>query len=101
MSDHDSEKAGHHVAAAPTYGSLGLNEPGHKHNPNAAEEPAKEDFMTRNGMNLKSFQVRDYGHGIVELDRSMKPRHLHMIAIGMFHSPLSKTRLPETCADAI
>ena len=26
--------------------------------------------------------MRDYGHGIVELDRSMKPRHLHMIAIG-------------------
>jgi amino acid transporter len=42
----------------------------------------REDFMTRNGLNLKSFQKRDYGTGVVELDRSMRPRHLHMIAIG-------------------
>ncbi|KAI0444029.1 amino acid permease/ SLC12A domain-containing protein [Xylaria telfairii] len=40
------------------------------------------NFYTRNGLNLESFKVRDYGQGIVELDRSMKPRHLHMIAIG-------------------
>ncbi|OLN96418.1 Amino-acid permease inda1-like protein 1 [Colletotrichum chlorophyti] len=40
------------------------------------------DFMTRNGLNLKSFQRRDAGTGEVELDRSMKPRHLQMIAIG-------------------
>jgi yeast amino acid transporter len=44
----------------------------------------EEDFMTRNGLNLKSFQRRDYGQSIVELDRSMKPRHLQMIAIGTF-----------------
>ncbi|KAI1121807.1 amino acid permease/ SLC12A domain-containing protein [Nemania abortiva] len=41
-----------------------------------------QDFYTRNGLNLESFKMRDYGKGIVELDRSMKPRHLHMIAIG-------------------
>ncbi|KAI3320547.1 amino acid permease/ SLC12A domain-containing protein [Xylariaceae sp. AK1471] len=41
-----------------------------------------DKWATRNGLNLESFKVRDYGHGIVELDRSMKPRHLHMIAIG-------------------
>lgn len=41
-----------------------------------------EDFMTRNGLNLRSFQKRHYGHGIVPLDDAMKPRHLHMIAIG-------------------
>ncbi|GAP92264.1 putative amino-acid permease inda1 [Rosellinia necatrix] len=40
------------------------------------------DFYTRNGLNLESFKMRDYGQGVVELDRSMKPRHLHMIAIG-------------------
>ncbi|TRX91035.1 hypothetical protein FHL15_008017 [Xylaria flabelliformis] len=40
------------------------------------------NFFTRNGLNLESFKMRDYGQGIVELDRSMKPRHLHMIAIG-------------------
>uniref|UniRef100_L2FVT7 Amino-acid permease inda1 n=1 Tax=Colletotrichum fructicola (strain Nara gc5) TaxID=1213859 RepID=L2FVT7_COLFN len=42
----------------------------------------EDDFLTRNGLNLKSFQRRDYGTGEVELDRSMKPRHLQMIAIG-------------------
>ncbi|KAI8625056.1 amino acid permease/ SLC12A domain-containing protein [Xylariaceae sp. FL1651] len=47
------------------------------------EGPIRSDnWATRNGLNLDSFKVRDYGHGIVELDRSMQPRHLHMIAIG-------------------
>ncbi|KAG4217170.1 hypothetical protein PC116_g34349, partial [Phytophthora cactorum] len=41
-----------------------------------------ENWATRNGLNFDSFKKRDYGTGIVELDRSMKPRHLHMIAIG-------------------
>ncbi|KAI1733915.1 amino acid permease/ SLC12A domain-containing protein [Xylaria scruposa] len=52
---------------------------------NATEdhEPKRDpNFYTRNGLNLESFKMRDYGQGIVELDRSMKPRHLHMIAIG-------------------
>ncbi len=47
-----------------------------------AEVPREEDWMTRNGLNLKSFQKRHYGTGIVELQRSMKQRHLSMIAIG-------------------
>ncbi|KAF6827856.1 amino-acid permease inda1 [Colletotrichum plurivorum] len=42
----------------------------------------EDDFRTRNGLNLKSFQRRDMGAGHAELDRSMKPRHLQMIAIG-------------------
>lgn len=42
----------------------------------------QEDFMTRNGLNLKSFQKREYGADLVHLDQSMKKRHLHMIAIG-------------------
>ena len=42
----------------------------------------QEDFMTRNGLNLKSFQRRPLNEGFVVLDQSMKPRHLHMIAIG-------------------
>jgi hypothetical protein len=42
----------------------------------------EEDFWTRTGLNGKSFQRRHYGRGIVELDRAMKSRHLHMIAIG-------------------
>ncbi|KAI1823949.1 amino acid permease-domain-containing protein [Xylaria intraflava] len=41
-----------------------------------------DNFYTRNGMNFESFKVRDYGWGIVDLDRSMKSRHLQMIAIG-------------------
>lgn len=44
----------------------------------------EEDFMTRNGLNLKSFQRRpEASADITEtLDRTMKGRHLHMIAIG-------------------
>ena len=41
-----------------------------------------DNFYTRNGLNLESFKKRSYAHGLVELDRSMKGRHLHMIAIG-------------------
>ncbi|KAJ4408048.1 Amino-acid permease inda1 [Didymella pomorum] len=42
----------------------------------------QEDFMTRNGLNLKSFQRRPKGGPLTVLDKSMKTRHLHMIAIG-------------------
>lgn len=41
-----------------------------------------EDTLTRIGINLNSFRCKEYGLGIVELDRPMKARHLHMIAIG-------------------
>ncbi|KAH8175525.1 amino acid permease domain-containing protein [Sarocladium implicatum] len=41
-----------------------------------------ESWATRNGVNLESFKMRHYGRGVVELDRSMKSRHLNMIAIG-------------------
>ncbi|KAJ4344855.1 Amino-acid permease inda1 [Didymosphaeria variabile] len=40
----------------------------------------EESFATRNGLNLRSFGRRPVDQ--VELDKSMKPRHLHMIAIG-------------------
>ncbi|KAL4815420.1 amino acid permease/ SLC12A domain-containing protein [Aspergillus spinulosporus] len=40
----------------------------------------EEDFWTRNGLTFKSFQRRP-AH-VVELNRSMKTRHMHMIAIG-------------------
>jgi amino acid transporter len=42
----------------------------------------QEDFMTRNGLNLRSFHRRPHGGPVVILDKSMKTRHLHMIAIG-------------------
>ncbi|KAL2155417.1 hypothetical protein VTH82DRAFT_159 [Thermothelomyces myriococcoides] len=51
-----------------------------------AEEPQardQEDFWTRNGLNLRSFQKRSSGAGAIDsLDRSMRTRHMHMIAIG-------------------
>lgn len=49
------------------------------------EEPEvhrEESFWTRNGLNLTSFRKREMGESIVHLDRSMRTRHLHMIAIG-------------------
>jgi yeast amino acid transporter len=52
------------------------------HGKTVADEIASEPLMTRLGLSLDSFKPRAYGHGIVELDRSMKGRHLHMIAIG-------------------
>jgi hypothetical protein len=42
----------------------------------------EEPFLTRMGLSFDSFKPKFYGHGIVELDRPMKTRHLHMIAIG-------------------
>ncbi|EXK25640.1 hypothetical protein FOMG_17712 [Fusarium oxysporum f. sp. melonis 26406] len=48
----------------------------------APENYREKDFFTRNGLNLRSFTRRDYGTGDIELDRSMKSRHLNMIAIG-------------------
>lgn len=62
-------------AVLPGYG-------GENRSKDAAATVQDEDFMTRNGLNLTSFKKRDYGLGIVELDRAMKKRHLHMIAIG-------------------
>lgn len=65
------EKAVQGIGPSPTYAASA------DHGEHWREE---EDFMTRNGLNLKSFQRRPAGR--VELDKSMKPRHLHMIAIG-------------------
>jgi amino acid transporter len=43
----------------------------------------REDFLTRNGLSLRSFQKRDVGSGVVDsLDRTLKSRHMHMISIG-------------------
>lgn len=64
----------------PSYDSHGS--PTAPHHKSVAEEIAQEPLMTRLGLTFDSFKPRAYGHGIVELDRSMKTRHLHMIAIG-------------------
>ncbi len=43
----------------------------------------KKSWATRNGLNLVSFTPHeDHNTGSAELERSMKPRHLNMIAIG-------------------
>lgn len=57
------------------------------HDPHApvyadADWRSKESFATRNGLNMRSFQRRPDVGPNVELDKSMKTRHLHMIAIG-------------------
>ncbi|ETS80860.1 Amino-acid permease [Pestalotiopsis fici W106-1] len=59
----------------------GYSAPAHEHS-HQDGAVRSDNWFTRNGLNLESFKKRDYGHGLVELDRSMKPRHLHMIAIG-------------------
>ena len=41
-----------------------------------------QSFLTRNGLSLNSFKKAHYGKGFIELERPMKGRHLHMIAIG-------------------
>ncbi|CCF45293.1 amino acid permease [Colletotrichum higginsianum] len=42
-----------------------------------------ENFYTRNGLNMESFKRREHGRITdTQLDRTMKSRHLHMIAIG-------------------
>ena len=62
------------VAGADSQATMGLH--------NLHNSYDDETFMTRNGLNAESFKCKHYGHGLVELDRSMKTRHLHMIAIG-------------------
>lgn len=47
------------------------------------EGPERDpNWFTRNGLNIDSFKKKHYGPGMVELERPMKARHLHMIAIG-------------------
>lgn len=74
----DHEKAAPHDEKAVTHPSVQLSD-GDQH---VGEWRDQEDFMTRNGLNLKSFQRRPKGGPIIVLDKSMKTRHLHMIAIG-------------------
>lgn len=54
-----------------------INRPAH-----VDEVEQDANFLTRNGLNAESFKKRNYGLGIVEMERPLKPRHLHMIAIG-------------------
>lgn len=73
VSPHDSEKGPEISPRRPSV--IG----GTDHN---LETNREADFMTRNGLNLKSFQRRENAGEMAQLDRSMKGRHLNMIAIG-------------------
>ncbi|PHH62743.1 hypothetical protein CDD81_6731 [Ophiocordyceps australis] len=42
----------------------------------------QQNFWTRSGLNFESFKPASYGRGNTELERPMRTRHLHMIAIG-------------------
>ena len=79
MSDQE-EKLG--AGSAPAYDNHSKAEQGGAalHQENTAS--TTESWATRNGLSAKSFQRKDYGTGIIELERRMKPRHLNMIAIG-------------------
>ncbi len=48
----------------------------------ASASHSEESFLTRTGLTIDSFKPKHYGEGIVELERPLKGRHLHMIAIG-------------------
>ncbi|KAH7243631.1 amino acid permease-domain-containing protein [Fusarium redolens] len=74
------------VSDSPVVGEKGImadeNAPTKEAFTATGEEYEQDDFMTRTGLNAKSFTRKHYGLGLVELDRKMKPRHLQMVAIG-------------------
>jgi amino acid permease len=52
-------------------------------NPDASPPHKKLSWATRNGLTIESFKRREpVDGGRVELDRTMRKRHLNMIAIG-------------------
>jgi amino acid transporter len=64
-----------HEAGAPADRVMSKNE-------ETADPYRNQDFMTRNGLNFESFKPREFGSDLNSLEKSMKTRHLHMIAIG-------------------
>lgn len=73
--DHEKSAVPHDEKATVTAPAMSVTE-------QPTEWRDQEDFMTRNGLNLQSFQRRPAGGPMIVLDKSMKTRHLHMIAIG-------------------
>jgi amino acid transporter len=73
-----------HVGQSPHDSEKGTDPLKHTTSPRHGQNETfrEADFMTRNGLNLRSFQRREEVEGVTQLDRSMKPRHLNMIAIG-------------------
>jgi len=75
-----------HEKALPPDEKTGIPHPSVESSADYADQEGEwreqESFATRNGLNLQSFQRRPKGGPLVVLDKSMKTRHLHMIAIG-------------------
>lgn len=49
-----------------------------------AEKHEDLSFWTRNGCTIESFKRRTVNDAHNQLNQTMKPRHLHMIAIGVW-----------------
>ncbi|KAF2832559.1 amino-acid permease inda1 [Ophiobolus disseminans] len=71
-----------HEKAVPANEKAVHNHPNTVPDADQGEWREQESFATRNGLTLKSFQRRPQTGPMVVLDKSMKTRHLHMIAIG-------------------
>jgi amino acid transporter len=61
-------------------GGSGSDLPGY--NGGTSEKQQEMSFWTRNGCTMESFKRRTVDDAHNQLNQTMKPRHLHMIAIG-------------------
>lgn len=61
---------------------VGLSSPTDSGSANIVISQREENKFTRWGVNAQSFQRRSSENGVTSLNQTMKPRHLHMIAIG-------------------
>ena len=62
--------------------NVGVDSPTDSGSTHVAVHPREPNRFTRWGINAESFQRRVEIDGVTHLNQSMKPRHLHMIAIG-------------------
>lgn len=70
------------TAAGEASNTNGAPGPRQHKSPADTHDVAPEPLLTRLGLTPDSFRRRRSGQGPAELDRAMKARHLHMIAIG-------------------
>ncbi|ROW17193.1 hypothetical protein VPNG_01345 [Cytospora leucostoma] len=70
------------IAAGQVSNTSGASGPSQHKSSADTHDVTPEPLLTRLGLAPDSFKRRQYGQGSIELDRAMKARHLHMIAIG-------------------